>query len=316
MKIRVAQHHLDEFLDCREKFNLRENYGLQLRSRKKQLDLGSAFHRGVAMWKRTRDDSQSLLAGAMFLNGLTTNSQEEHDQLEISKATLFGMLNGYFERYRNKKWEFLHIEKYLEASISQSVKLVGTPDAVQIKKIGLLMDEEKTTSAVLDPEKQSDYVNKLPLDLQVSFYFSLIKHALNKPLAGVTYRVIRVPAIRRKKNQTLEQYCKEIAVLYLDAPDEYFFEIDVMRSTKDMEIFEYELKQQMDDLVNCYRNNHWYKHSKSCSKWGCEYIRYCTNPTQETLDAWYTTVDEPKRCFAYINKSEVRRLMHGQRTNG
>jgi hypothetical protein len=50
--IKIHQHQIQTFLNCRENFYLSEVLCLEPRVRRKALDLGSAFHKGVNFYKK------------------------------------------------------------------------------------------------------------------------------------------------------------------------------------------------------------------------------------------------------------------------
>src|SRR4030042_3021461 len=253
-KIKIHQHHVTAFLNCRQKFNLSENWWITTRLQTKQLNLGSAFHAGVREFKKGNKDF--LIEGWKHFNNLAAESIEEQKQVEWGKAVVTGMLMGYANIYNFK--EFIKNDKIdldVERKISQSIdgiKLIGTPDSIEGDWIG----EEKTTQRL-----DQNYVEKLPLDFQITFYFLLARKFYRQKFQGVIYRITRVSSLKHKKGQTWDAFLKEVTNDYFARPEWYFICERLYRSSDDIERFRNELVMQIKDLMECYKTKRWYKHT-------------------------------------------------------
>lgn len=300
MKLKIYQHQIQTFLECREKFYLREMLCMTSRIRKSYFDIGSAFHAGVASWKKNSDTTLALSKADKFLEYLEPSTQEEYDEIQIDRATVTAMLMGYFERYKDSasKRNYIHIERKIASSLDAKIKISGIPDAVFKDNNFYWLDEEKTAGQIGE-----SYINALPLDFQITFYFDLVQRFLRKKLAGVCYRVTRTPSIRRKKGQSLNAFCNELSNDYISRPDFYFFEEQLFRTQNDLQRFEENLKFQIADILRCIKEKRWYPNTKNCSKFKCEFIRYCSNPTQDSFDTFLIPVEHRRNdCFNILNK--------------
>jgi len=292
-KIKVHQHHVTLFLNCRQRFNLSENWCITSRFKKKELNLGSAFHAGVREYKKGNKDF--LIEGYKYFNDLHPENQEEINQIQWGKAVVTSMIMGYSNKYQSFE-NLIDVERKLSQSISDRIRLIGTPDSIEGSWIG----EEKTTQRL-----DQDYVKKLLLDFQMSFYFLLTRKFYRKKFDGIIYRITRVTSLRQKKGQTWDNYLKEIANDYMTRPEWYFVYEKLYRSNDDMERFKNELIMQINDIMDCYKTKRWYKNTRICSQYGCEFMNYCLDPTQDTLNTYYTNREDLDKCFSIINKMKV-----------
>ncbi len=304
-KIKIHQHHIETFLTCREKFNLSENLCITRRFQKKELNLGSAFHAGARELKKGNKDF--LIEGYKYFNDLTPESQEEQRQVEWGKAVVTAMLVGYAQRYEK---DFIlipynpirDIEQKISISISANIKLIGTPDSIEIREGRYWIGEEKTTGRL-----DQDYVEKLPLDFQMTFYFLLAQKFYRKKFDGVIYRITRVCALRQKKGQSWDAFLNEISNDYIARPEWYFICEKLYRSSEDITRFKSEIEMQVKDLMECYKTRHWYRHTRQCTQYGCEFMKYCKDPTEETLNTFYVYREDLDKCFSIMNKIRVDR---------
>lgn len=295
--IKIHQHHLTEFLSCQMRFHLSENLCLVPRISKKYLDLGQAFHLGTAIWKKTFNKELAMTNVNQYFNNIIPENQSEQNEFDKVYAIAQAMLIGYFDRYKTDHG-YLFIEKKLACSFNK-FQLVGTPDAI-LKDNGYWLQEEKTTSRL-----EEDYVTRLPLDFQVTFYFYMAQKSLHKKFSGIDYRITRIPQIRLKQKQTKEQYLNELSMEYINRPEHYFVNERLYRSEDDLKIFETELEQQIKDLMNCYKTNNWYRNTAICKKINCWYEKYCVTMNPNDLEIFYKRRDDLNKCFSIINKMEV-----------
>ena len=261
---------------------------------KKYLDLGQAFHLGVATWKRTFNKELAMANVFKYFDNFTPENQNEQDEFDKIYAIAQAMLLGYFEKYF-REYSYLFVEKKLMCSFNK-FQLIGTPDGI-FKDNGYWLQEEKTTSRL-----EEDYVTKLPLDFQVTFYFYLAQKSLHKKFNGIDYRITRTPSIRLKQKQTKEQYLNELSMEYVTCPEHYYVNERLYRSEDDLKIFEHELEQQIKDLMNCYKTGHWYRNTNICKKINCWYEKYCTTMNQQDLETFYKKREDLNKSFSIINK--------------
>ena len=303
--IKISQHQIQNFLNCRENFYLSEMLCLEPRIRRKQLDLGSAFHKGVNFYKRGFSTEECLAEADKYFEDLAPETQEEQNQILIGRQMVFAMLNGYFNKYQVMP-KIISVEKPMSVVIEgkfsngkkYDLRLIGTPDDVETDNKGYWIGEEKTTTRL-----EEDYVTRLPLDFQITFYFMLTQKYYHRKFLGVNYRITRVSSLQLKKKQTLEQYLLELSNDYVERPAWYYINEKLYRSQDDIKQFESHLLMQMSDLVDCYRYGHWYPNTSRCTGIGCWYIKYCSNRTQESMQTFLKKKEGEQfsKCFSVMN---------------
>jgi hypothetical protein len=240
-----------------------------------------------------------------YFADLTPETQEEQHQILIGRQMVFGMLNGYFNKYQSMP-KMVAVEKPISVMIDgvysnnkkYDLRLIGTPDNIEQDDKGYWIGEEKTSSRL-----EEDYVNRLPLDFQITFYFLLAQKYYHRKFQGVNYRITRVSSLQLKKKQTLEQYLLELANDYASRPEWYYINEKLYRNQDDIEQFKSYLLMQMADLIDCYKYNHWYPNSSRCTQIGCWYIKYCTNKTEENMRVFLKRKenDNLAKCFSVMN---------------
>jgi len=297
-KIKIHQHHLTEFLDCPMKFHLAENLCFIPRISKKYLDLGTAYHIGVASWKKTFDKELAMINVLNYFDNIKPENQEEQNEFDRIYVIAQAMLMGYFDKYKEKdvslETKYISVEKKL-ICLFENIQLIAIPDATYYNN-GYWLQEDKTTSRLGE-----DYITRLPLDFQVTFYFYVAQKSLHRKFEGIDYRITKVPTIRLKKNQSKEQYMNELALQYKNYSEDYYINEKLYRSEDDLKTFEKELNWQVKDLINCYKTNHWYRKTTICKKINCWFEKYCVNMTEETLNTFYKKREDISKCFSIIN---------------
>lgn len=257
--------------DCPEKYRLRYELGYKLRFEKESRSLGSAFHLG-----REKSDIQ---AAVDYLSDLMPSTQEQMDSLEVAKVTVRAMLEGYFELYGDESYSNALYEVEFKVPIinpetgakSKSFMLSGKMDAVIPDNGGWWLGEDKTCAQITRPQ-----IDKLALDTQVTTYVYGGERVLGKPNKGVKYRYTRKPSIKQKQTETLDQYCERLIADYKERPDFYFAEEQLYRSRDDLAIFEQELWDFCQGLLNTRRRGLWYKNTSHCLDYGsCEFLPLC-----------------------------------------
>lgn len=273
---------IQSFKNCRQAYYYRTVCNLVPRIRKPYKDLGSAIHKGIETG--CIDDALKLYENIFPI------SQEEADELEITKATIRSMLIGYwdrfgyeypvhsenFESWNELKFEIPIINPKTKAR-SRTFVLGGKIDKLIRENQRYWLREYKTTGQV-----QKSYIDKLILDYQITTYFYGIQRQMNISLSGVDYRILRKPSIRPTKKENLEQFINRLEQDYISRPEFYFFKERLYRTQNDLVNFESELWDITQDMLKCRRDNLWYKNTSRCMDYGnCAYIPLCKGEAGE-----------------------------------
>lgn len=192
--------------------------------------IGSVFHEALGEWWRSRRASMKRIAAshaAAAMNEVETNQefydQDEYDKLRAVAATLEGMLVGYARTYKEEHNERRipkeHVEAVFTVEIAPGIQLDGKVDLIlPATPTTMLVVEHKTASSI-----RASYIERLPLDSQVQAYILGAKFGLGHKVTRVLYDVVRKCRLRRKANETADEFNERIALDYQARPAFYFF---------------------------------------------------------------------------------------------
>ena len=295
-KVELHQHDLANFLKCPRLYNLSNNLGYYPRKFSNALNIGDLFAK-CAFWLHQGKDVNECIA---FIKVIQTDmhkvirNQKMADDMETNVVITQAMLNGYYEKFIvNYKPSVPIIAEILpEYKIENKVQYAGYEFTYVCRLDGKIIDsagniwvlEIKTTSLM-----DKNLIDKLPTNFQINSYWNAAETKEGKPVAGVLYRYILKPSLRQKKGETIDQYRKRIMLDYITYPDEYFYEQSIYFSRPSLDEFKADLNAYIEDLARCYILNKWVKRGTACeTKFGlCPYIKYCGDPTQETLNTYF-----------------------------
>jgi len=290
--IRLHQHDLANFLSCPAKYNLSHNLKLENKIIKKAINIGDLFAKGVELIHF----SNNKLADAMLLVNKQQEkllnsaiSQEQINDINTDTSSVQAMLYGYEK-------QFLRDDKYKiqpEHKIEWVLKKFGVMIVYICRLDGRLLDknnipgilEIKTSAKV-----QKDLLLELPTNFQINSYW-LSNYRANKEQAKyVLYRFVCKPTIRQTQKENAEQFQKRVIGEYEKNTQKYFFQERLEFDINSIKRFEVDINLAFEDLIMCHIKNKWPHRGTACmEKYGslCPYIRYCGNPTEETLDTYY-----------------------------
>ena len=251
---------------CPMKEALRYRECLAPKGKKSALAIGSAIHKGIETWDI--DEALKLLCVDF------PRDQEEADAQEIAIVTVEALLNGYFQRFEpfeehkpEKPFELRMISDhgrsykfYIAGKIDDLVEIDGRHWIVEYK-----------TASRLD----GSYYDRLYVDSQITMYMYAMER-LGYDVAGVIYRVIRKPSLRRGKTESLEQFKGRLIQDIEDRPEFYFEERKLHRSRDDIKTFEKMIFKEASLAEKLYKSGCAFQHSTACSMYGaCEYLPLC-----------------------------------------
>ncbi len=246
----ISQSMIGQWQECREKSRLNLVLGLTPVGVSVPFTYGSLSHgviercyvdTQVGKIKKLDDKYKNL---AKWMQGSETEWLEEHPKLTTADsdmkeeciAILLEVLPRYFKRWHEEdmavKWT--HVEDKFEVPIvmpdGKTVNLVGRFDGVFMKRKKQWLLETKNKQRW--NERMMDY---LPLDLQLGVYLTALAATTQEDPHGVCYNLVRRPAERRGKKESLVQFAKRIAENIVKDPNHYFqrLEIELTRAEKD-----------------------------------------------------------------------------------
>jgi len=285
-QIILRQHNIAAFLQCRRKFDLQVNQGWRPRTFATYIDIGSLFDKSVAEYHRGKPVEECMIAidqeyNEMLLNATT---QEKIDDLENSKIITQGMIYGYCNNFYQ-----INIEPHYKISVPigkygrKKHRLFCELDGLYRRGKENWIVEIKTATSI-----DKNYIKRLDTDFQMNCYFYALRKWLRKPIVGVLYRVVRKPSIRQKRNENIEQFRKRLMLEYVEKKDDYFYEEKIYKNQKALREFSDEIEQIFEDIKMAYKTKRWYRSGQKCAIYGeCAYLKYCNDPTEETLETFY-----------------------------
>ena len=258
---------LKAFQTCPQKEAYRYREMLTPAGTRPALAIGTAIHRGLETW----DVEEALKS--LGLN--YPRDQDEADAQETASMTVKALLEGYMKKYapfekHRPEWQFELPVRTPTGRNSPARRIAGKIDDI-VEIDGRNWIVEYKTASKLD----GSYFDRLYVDSQITMYMYAAERMGFKP-AGVIYRVIRKPGLRRGVREALEQYLGRLEADISARPDFYFEERQLYRSTDDLEDFERQIYWETRLAGELYRKGQCWKHSTACSMYGrCEYLPLC-----------------------------------------
>lgn len=252
---------------CPMKETLRYRENLAPISGRTALAFGSAIHKGL--------ETHDIASALALLDRDYPRNQEEADALQVASATVQALLTNYFKVY--EPFEDHEPEKPFEIAMmtprdrkSTKYRIAGKIDDL-VKLDGRYWIVEYKTASRLD----ASYFDRLYVDSQITMYmYAMLR--MGYDVAGVIYRVLRKPALRRGKNETIDAFTERLMADIEERPDFYFMERQLYRNRDDLETFEKMLYKEAKLADELYKTGCNFQHSMACSMYGaCEYLPLC-----------------------------------------
>ncbi len=280
------------FKNCRRKYQYRYVYKLVPISGNKNLNLGSAVHKGLEVYYSGGSDDDVLLAADEILRPSNTNGwgQSDYDNLLIQQATAFGMLRGYIKYFNDRElYEEIKPEQEFcvplnnpeTTAASKSFMHAGKIDGLFKKEGQWWLREFKTASQV-----GKDYLERLKLDTQITSYIDAIQEDLGIQIVGVIYTILKKPSIKQTQKESVQDYCDRLILDYQnEAVDPktgkpriefYFHQEEIHRNQNDLLEWRFDRWDTAKDILETQRTQRYYRNTSLCSQYGsCEYLPLC-----------------------------------------
>lgn len=238
MKASVSRIKL--FKACRRAYFFKYVENLEPVQKAESLQIGSNYHK---------------LIETLYKNGGLFNVDEDYSKEQAMAAA--------YRKYIYPKLKVKEAEKWFEKRIGKHV-LIGRVDG--IADDGLIV-EHKTTSEDL---ANGSYEFNLQWDEQVLAYMSLTG------AMQVHYTVIRKPTIRKKKDESEQEFYNRMVEWYDTETESKIQMFEIYRTDKEVAEFEKGFEEICDEMENAHNL---YRCQNYCTAWGrrCEYSSVCLN---------------------------------------
>lgn len=199
------------FRNCRKAVDWRYLQQLVPLARDRNLHFGTLIHECLQAWHQRRDLAEVL----SLIDRLCGNRlQDENQKRDWHLAT--AMMRAYAARYAAEEFEVIALEKTFEGPIvnpatgaaSRSFVLAGKVDGI-VRINGDYFVLEHKTAAQLD----SDYLERLWTDFQITIYASYIEQTMGIPITGILYNVLVKAKLQQSKGETEEEFLERRAEL-------------------------------------------------------------------------------------------------------
>ncbi len=212
---------------CKRDFYYQHVLGIAPIGKPFELLYGEHFHAVLEAWYKGEGriaeivDAHYRKLVKNFKRAACFHSQAEVDKFRVNLHTFCGMLQGYGHHYWTDRKRFVIKPKNVERKFDIQIngrKFTGKIDLISgTKDAGLSVWDHKTTSYLND-----NYFQRLNLDTQIRSYLLAILRLYGVMPKKVIYNVIQKCQLRRKSNETVENFALRVAGDYADKPTKYF----------------------------------------------------------------------------------------------
>jgi len=194
----------NQFRNCRKAAELRYLQHLVPLERDRHLHFGSLIHECLELWHGQRDLARVL---DLIDRRCTARAQDEDQKRDWHLAT--AMMRAYAERYAEEEFEVFALEQVFEGPIvnpatgaaSRSFRLAGKVDGIVRTGEEYFILEHKTASQI-----DSDYLERLWTDFQITLYAHYVEQTLGIPITGILYNVLVKARLQQSRGETEEEF--------------------------------------------------------------------------------------------------------------
>lgn len=290
------------FLNCQQKYQYSYEELLTPKQTKGFLAVGNIFHKGCE--NVLKGISVPNLQQLIRKEIKTSRRQVVGDPVRFEKESsiLEGMMTGYYKNQsilKNAKVPVLNGRPTLEMpytlDMGRGLILKGKIDALVQLSDGYWIVERKSTGRL-----DANFVNKLPMDSQITTYLYAAKKILPPQIAkrinGVIYDVVGKTQIRRKQKETEVQFYERVVKEYLNPANrfKYFYQKKQFRTDAELLRFEVEAHTTADNIRKCRSTGVWQRNSSFCTYYStCEFLQVCTQGKKAHVMASFVKRDNP-----------------------
>jgi len=296
------QHQIGDYLKCPRLFQLRHVRRLAPKTQPRYINVGSLFAKGVELLHQGKSMvevfEQAIDKEANKLTSSATSGEVINDII-TDTYTVEAMLNGY------KKWFIdendLLIPKITHIFPEFRIEGLKGVDWFQFNYVtrldGLCYDTNnhqwilEIKTSIIPPDM---LVRVLATNFQINSYHMQLLGSSSYEIDGVIYRIVKKPTIRQKKNESVEQFRFRLTDDYITRKEFYFHQIPVYFKEFAVIEFRNEFDMWILKLKDSFEKEFWPKNGFSCrnNNSECMFLKYCADPTEETIETHYKVVEK------------------------
>jgi len=247
-KVTWTASALKTFRKCPRKYFWKYIMRLKPRRREESLAIGIVVHEAIGKWYAGRKASMKAISNKTvktleddLLKTQALYDQGDYDKFSAAVATLRGMLRGYAANYNRDRQKWKLDRKKVEAKFKVDMGnffFAGKIDLLTLEQKTDVLVEHKTASNIGD-----SYIDRLPLDTQVRAYILGAELEFGIKVGKVVYDVIRKCKLRRKSDESPEDFNDRIALDYESRPGFYFYREPLKFNRASIKNFRFEMQQ-------------------------------------------------------------------------
>jgi hypothetical protein len=301
----LSHSRIGIFLACHRKYELHYEERLEPVSRPEPLSMGAAYQKAIEL--------QDPEFGPLTLDGWTHDStptylppaepmhfhtQEAEDRHRVNQAIVRAAAALYLRKWpspvgETREFEYrVRLRNPWTGHYSRTFDLQGFADGLIEPEYGigrptvsLSPELGEMVNAPLELVENKLVgridqitVQRLPLDRQLQLARYGIWRATGRPVNKVHYRWVKKPSIKRKQNETVDEFLDRIAADYEARPEFYAYEPPPSYITAaDLLRIEAELWTWAEQLRQLRRQRIYDRNTSACSDYGgCKYVPICS----------------------------------------
>lgn len=276
----ISHTSLGVFLACEQKFDWQYEKRLTPAVAAEPLALGRAFAHALELSspelgeKHLREQAAAEQERAAGNPWLTAPSSDEVDvQATIVREASRAYINHYGTHAQTREVELRARVRNpaVGGRYSLTHDLLARVDALDTSGV---LYEDKLTGAI--PKRS--LASRLKLDRQVTIGCYLAWRCLGIEIREVRYRLTKKPQIRRRKDESHDDFLERIAADYDGRPDEYLHEESLTRTPEDFLRLERELWRWTERIRDSRRDGTWPRNVSHCADFGgCAFLPLCAH---------------------------------------
>lgn len=304
MELRLSHSKRARFRKCPKLFKLHDINRVRSRFRPSYFAFGTATHEGIRAWlqgipiktKNKKTGKIIHIVDRIYAQEIDMSrlDAQKLDKINVEKAKVKGIIDGYIAHYRNDKKNYPKIvtEREETVTIPGYFNFKGTPfDRVTyFGKIDCLMQDKNGDWWIKETKTTADdvgnFIAAAKWNAQVCGYMLLAKATLGKWPRGILYDVIVKSGISQRKSknrESLAQFQNRCYKLYAEqgAEEGLFIREKIIFNARHLKIWMRETKFEAEDILDAYRNKRFPMNFESCKgKYGlCDMFNVCSSGT-------------------------------------
>jgi len=300
--------------------------------------LGTIFHGCMERWY-SRNENTPLSEVVTEIQNYVDRSCPDriHDERQLRIWHLANaMFAAYINMYPTEDYQVFAVEKEFLCPIvnpetdcsSRTFVMSGKVDAIIKKDDKYFILEHKTASSI-----DGGYIDRLPMDFQITLYSDYIERFLNIRISGIVYNVVGKALLKQGKGETEEEFQQRRAALIaksktgkssakrkMPEADEDFqgrlaekyedpgmFHRELLYiSREQFHVLHSEVWELTQQLLMARRTGRWYMNTDYCFHYNrpCAYFPICRSNENPNIIENFYRVAPPHPELNGLNKSE------------